>query len=110
LEQLATAREHLANGEAAGAASAVERALYIAIEAATGFRARGTLRGELTRELGKAGLTSTQADVAVLVFDACDLARFTNEASVQLTEVLGSADSLVQELCRAAQTKPRRAQ
>jgi len=110
LEQLATAHAHLAHGEAAAAASAVERALYIAVEAATGFRARGTVRGALARELGKAGLTPAQADIAVQVFDACDLARFTNEASVQLTEVLERADSLVQELCRVAQTKPRRAQ
>jgi hypothetical protein len=102
LEQLQTARSLLASGDSAGAASAVERALYIAIEAATGLRARGIVRGELAHELTHVGLTTPDADTAVAVFDACDMARFTEGASVQLKEILERADSLTQALCRTA--------
>jgi len=107
LEQRQTARSLLASGDSAGAASAVERALYMAIEAATGLRARGIVRGELAHELTKVGLATADAETAVHVFDACDMARFTEGASVQLKEILERADSLTQALCRSALAKPR---
>ena len=105
-EQLQTAHSLLGAGDTAGAASAVERALYIAIEAATGLRARGIVRHELAGALARAGMAASDAETAVSLFDACDAARFTTEASVQLTEILARADSLTNSLSRTAQAKP----
>jgi hypothetical protein len=101
-EQLRTACDLLARGECAAAASAIERALYVAIEAATGLRARGIVRHELTRELVNGGLTQSASELAVRVFDACDSVRFTNQSSAQLDEVLDPAQALVLDLCQQA--------
>ena len=105
LEQFRTARELLADRDPAGAASAIERALHMAIEAATGRRARGIVRNRLAQELIDAGLTPNASELVVLVLDTCDSVRFTNDNPAKLVDLLEQAASLVNDLCRrAAQT------
>lgn len=102
LEQLRAARKLFSSDDAAGAASALERALLMAIEAATGLRARGIIRHELAESLAATGLASNEAGLVVLILDACDTVRFTGGSSSQLLEPLQRAESLVQDLCRRA--------
>jgi hypothetical protein len=102
VQQLRVARELLSHGDAAGAASALERSLHMAIEAATNLRARGIIRNQLLQSLTTAGLTQSEAEQAVVSFDACDAVRFTGGPESQLIEPLARADSFVEELSRRA--------
>ena len=102
LEQIRTAKALLARDDAAGAAGALERALHMAIEAATGLRARGIVRNQLSQALIEAGLAPDASEVAVDIFDACDAVRFTSESSTRLVDILQRAESLVQQLSSQA--------
>src|SRR6185295_8832850 len=58
---LSEARQALARGELGSVVSSAERALYLAIEWATGLRARALLRSELEARLAGAGLNPALA-------------------------------------------------
>ena len=109
LEQIRSAKERLARDDAAGAASSLERALHMAIEAATGLRARGIVRSELSQALIEAGLAPDAAEFTVGVLDTCDAVRFTSESSAGLSDALPRVETLVQDLstraARAARTR-----
>lgn len=102
LEQLRLARELMSNGDAAAAASALERCWVMALTAATNLRPRGIVRHQLMQSLTEAGLTQREAEQAVMTFDACDAVRFTGGPSSQLVEPLARTESFVEELCRRA--------
>jgi hypothetical protein len=102
MEQLSLAKVLLSSGDSAGAASALERALLMAIEAATGLRARGIIRDALVVKLTRVGLTSSDAEKILHALDACDAVRFTGGSSNVLVEPLELADPLVEDLCRRA--------
>ena len=102
LDQLKIARELLATENAAGAASALERAMHMAIETGTGLKARGIGRHELSESLTGAGLSSSEAEQVVSTFDTCDAVRFTGGSPNQLVECLRHAEHLVRELCGRA--------
>ncbi len=99
LEQLQVARGLLANDDAAGAATAIERALLTAIEAATGLKARGIIRDELNGSLIAAGLSASESELTVSALDACDTVRFTGGAPSLLSEQLERVESFVEDLC-----------
>ncbi len=102
LEQIRTAKALLARDDAPGAAGALERALHMAIEAATGLRARGIVRNQLSQALIEAGFLPDASEFAVVIFDACDAVRFTSESSTLLADILPRAESLVQQLSSQA--------
>jgi hypothetical protein len=102
LEQLQVARDLLAHDDAAGAATAIERALLTAIEAGTGIKARGIIRHELGRTLNAAGLSPSESELTVSMLDACDTVRFTGGAKGLLSEPLDQVESFIQDLCRRA--------
>jgi hypothetical protein len=109
LEQLQVARDLLAIDDAAGAATAIERALLTAIEAATGLKARGIIRDELSGSLVAAGLSASESELTVSMLDACDTVRFTGGVKGLLSEPLDQVESFVQDLCRRAAREKARA-
>lgn len=82
LAQLATATR---DGEATKVASAAERALFLAIEQATGVKARGILKAQLARTLVDADVPSEVAEQAAQQLGRCDELRFAGEAVELLT-------------------------
>jgi hypothetical protein len=87
---LAEAAEAASAGDVARAASAVERAVYLAIEGGTGLRARAVLRPDLSGELMRQGVPESVAGSLVALLDECDGARF-----VRATSGRPAADGLV---------------
>jgi len=98
--QMATCRQLLANGNAPAAASALEKALVLAIEAATSIRARGIVRDELASTLTTAGLGQTDADAIVETLNVCDAVRFTGSEPQLLARAIDRAQPLIDSLCR----------
>jgi BatD DUF11 like domain len=77
LGQLATAARA---GDAAGTASAAERALFVAIEKGTKVKGRGVLKTDLAKTLKDAGAPGDAADEAARLLARCDELRFAGEA------------------------------
>ncbi len=108
LEALRSADEAAARDEVATTASAVERALFLGIEASTGLRARALLREDLTRALTETGLTEDVRHRTLALLDACELARFTGKsADRRPPELAREARDCVNELLRARRGKRR---
>ncbi|HXK19965.1 MAG TPA: BatD family protein [Polyangiaceae bacterium] len=82
-------------GDATGSAGPAERALFIAIERATGLKARGVLKAELASALARAEVQSDVAERAARLLDDCDQLRFAGEA----VELLSFAAE-VREICQ----------
>ena len=98
--QMATCRQILASGDAPAAASALEKALVLAIEAATRIRARGIVREELAATLVTAGVGQTDADAIVETLNVCDAVRFTGSEPQLLARAIDRAQPLIDGLCR----------
>ncbi len=81
------ARKLLAKDDAKGAASALERALFLGIELKTGLRGRGMLRPELTAALVRLGTNDTDASEIERLFSALDELRFAS-GSVRAPELV----------------------
>ncbi|HEX6272737.1 MAG TPA: BatD family protein, partial [Polyangiaceae bacterium] len=80
LEALREADEAARAGRSRETAGAVERALFRAIEAGTGLKARAFLRAELDAALGAAGIEKSTVSEALALLDACETLRFTDGA------------------------------
>lgn len=93
---LADARKAKGAGDERAAAAAVERAVVLAIEAASGVKARGILKEELASELAANGLSEPLAARASEMLAACDRARFDPLAAADVK--LADAASLVADL------------
>ena len=91
---LREAQAALERNEAAQAASAVERAVHLAIEAKAELRARGVLRDELAATLEARGISSDSAKEAVLLLDACDALRFTSSETIPPRALVDRASQL----------------
>lgn len=105
--QMATCRQILANGDGPAAASALEKALVLAIEAATSIRARGIGREELASTLTAAGLEQTDANAIVETLNVCDAVRFTGSEPQLLASAIDRAQPLIDSLCRRSPVKGR---
>jgi hypothetical protein len=88
--------------EPAAAASAVERAVHLAIEAKVDLRARGVLRNELAATLEARGISSDSAAEAVALLEACDTLRFTSDDALTPHALIDRASRLVLGLNRAS--------
>jgi len=96
------AAEAAARGsEIAKTAAAVERALFLAIEAGTGIRARALLKDDLKLALGGAGVEAATITQTLELLDACESARFTGKSGeLQPKELVSRARGLLGELSR----------
>ncbi len=102
---IADARRAAGERDAGKTASAIERAIFSAIEAATGRKMRAVLKSELASELSNAGLSSEMAEEVVRMLELCDDLRFTG---AQDTEASDDLVRRAQELTTAvAKTRPR---
>jgi len=99
---LGDARQALAAGTPGAVASAVERALYNAIEWSTGVKARAVLRADLGRELSAVGLPEELAARVVAALDASGQLRFGAGDPARARAVVDDADALVKQLVRRA--------
>jgi hypothetical protein len=101
VDALRAADEAAARDEVATTASAVERALFLGIEACTGLRARALLREDLVRALTKAGLSEDLRARTLSLLDACESARFTGKSGDRRPpELAKQARDCVSELLR----------
>lgn len=97
-QALAQAHAASAGQESQAMMSSLERALYLAIERATGVRARGVLLEELPSKLEQAGLERALGTEAQSVLSLLERARFTPDPSFPHREVLERGDRLVRAL------------
>jgi hypothetical protein len=99
---LSEARQALAGGELGLMLSGAERALYLAIEWATGLRARALLRSELEARLSGAGLSSALAAESAEVLRQCSELRLAGSSldKSAAAALLGRAESLVKKLLK----------
>lgn len=102
-QALGEARAAARDDDAGRAASAVERAVVIGVEAATGVKARGVLRSDLAGTLEQRGLDAAAASEIATLLDACDAVRFTGAGptAAALTERAGG---IVKRLLRERRT------
>jgi hypothetical protein len=96
---LGDARQALAAAELQGVASAVERAIYNAIEWATGLKARAVLRADLERTLITGGLPPELAARSVELLDASARLRFGGEGE-RAGSLIADVEALVKRLVR----------
>jgi len=107
-EALRAAEQAAARDEVATTAAAVERALFLAIEAATGLRGRALLRDELGRALAEAGLPEQTCRRTLELLDSCESARFTGKsAELPPPKLLDAARERVAELLRHRRSRRR---
>jgi len=100
-ESLRAADSAARGSEIAKTAAAIERALFLAIEAGTGIRARALLKSDLKAALANAGVSEDTTARALTLLDACESARFTGKAGEHPPkELVTQARRLVSELAR----------
>ncbi|MBM4375348.1 MAG: BatD family protein [Deltaproteobacteria bacterium] len=96
-----SARDELrAKEDPAAIAASAERAIHLALEAATGLRSRGVLVAELARELSARGLDAQLASRAQASLEALEAVRFLpvsapGDAARLRADVLGLIDELL---------------
>jgi hypothetical protein len=105
---LGDAREALAAAELRGVASSAERAVYNAVEWATGLKARALLRSDLARELTQAGLPPALGTRVGELLDACNQLRRGAADRAGAEALLGDVEALVKQLVRRAPTSVKR--
>jgi hypothetical protein len=103
---LAEARRALADNDATRAAVATERALFSAVEAATGVKARGVLRDALGPRLVEAGLDESTAAKVTELLGGCEAARFTGADSTDFGDrQVDEASAIVKSLARLGKSR-----
>jgi hypothetical protein len=105
-EQLQAARAALST-DGAKAASALERALYLALETQFGIRARGLLRAQLEALLTQNGVSIELSTELLGCLDTCDGARFAQNSAATLQNLVVRVERLVAAL--GSQSKPNKA-
>ncbi|MFO0757300.1 MAG: BatD family protein [Byssovorax sp.] len=96
---LREAGEAEARGDVKGMAAAVERALHLGIEGATGLKSRGVLLQDLPAELIEHDLPEEMASAIGEALAACESVRF-DPAGEAARDLLSRARSLVNDLIR----------
>ncbi len=97
---LAEARHAQKDGDPATTATRVESALFLALEHATGIRARAVLKSELASELSARGLGEGLVARTEKLLAACDDARFSDKSAE--SELYAESRKLINELLRRA--------
>lgn len=97
--ELELARTHGKSAELLSTAAAVERAVHLAVEGATGLKARGVLRSDLARELTARGLAQATAEEVVSLLETTETARFVQgPAQGEAAELLARTETLLATL------------
>lgn len=102
------AQRALADASAAAAkkdvpltAAAAERAIFAAIESATGLKARAVLRGDLEAELVSRDILADTAREVIGLLERCEQVRFTGDTSAATAdEIVDRSSKLVRTLAR----------
>jgi hypothetical protein len=98
---LAEARRAEAKGDAKALAAALERAVHLSIEGATGLKSRGVMAADLAAELAERGVPAELAEAAVEALAACETVRFDPSPSDRTTQDLSArVRALVADLGR----------
>lgn len=103
--ELDAARKLYSADDLSGATASLERAVFLAIEDATGLKARGVLRNQLADQLEGAGLDVTLARDLVQLLEALEAWRFTRQGEVG--QLLDTASKLVSQLRASGRTGAR---
>ena len=103
---LGDAKKALAASELGAVASSSERAIYKAIEWATGLRARAVLRSELERTLERANLPRDVARRSAELLDRCGQLRFGVQEGTDAHALLREVEALVKQLVRRPPARP----
>lgn len=99
--ELDAAKQAALAADLAGTSAAVERAVHLAIEAATGIKARGFLRSELSAALVAHGVAEATAEETVTLLQRAETARFALAAGAdEAQELHASAERVVAGLKR----------
>jgi hypothetical protein len=89
----------LAKTDIPGSVSAVERAVFLAIELKLGLKARAILKAELASALTERGLPSARAQALAGILEDCDALRFVGaESGVDPAELAQRAAKYAAEL------------
>jgi hypothetical protein len=91
-QALDQARAAMKRNDAGAVTSALDRALHVAIEAATGVRARGILIEDLPAALEAAGLSKDLSIEVAGVLSAVELSRFTPQSTDPLAVLVACAE------------------
>jgi hypothetical protein len=102
---LAAAEDEVKKGNALAAIAAMERALFLALEAACGVKGRAVLRAQLVHVLRQAGLAAELADTVHMLLSRFEDARFGQQSGEAAGELLRATKQCVKALAR----KPRAA-
>jgi len=95
-------------GEGKKAIANAEKALFHALEGATGLKGRGLLRDELTREMRGVGLDEATVTALIELLKACETARFTGEGEPgTAADIIGQAKSSLALLTRLRKSRKR---
>jgi hypothetical protein len=86
--------------DAALAAGSSERAVLLAIEGATGLKARGVLRSDLAAELRQRGVSEGLAAEIVALFDRCEDVRFSGPSLEVTSLTVETAERVVHAFTR----------
>ncbi len=98
-EALNQASEAARAGRQGDAMTGLERAVFLAIEARTGLRARAVLTRELAAALIERGVAEGVAERVVTLLEQCETARFTGSGtSVETDALVTEARKLVTDL------------
>jgi hypothetical protein len=101
IAELEAARDKAQAGDLGATSAACERALHLALEGATGLKGRGVLRSELGSLLVERGLSQKNADEAVSLLEAFELARFADsQAENEASSLFLRCEVLVSSLVR----------
>lgn len=99
---LAEARAARAAGDARGAAAAIDRAMYVSIEAATGLKARALMLDEVPDALTARGVDDALAARVREVLGGTEAVRFLPDEAPPLDRLIDEARAIGRELRRAA--------
>jgi hypothetical protein len=87
--------EHAIKTDPSLAAACAERAVVLAIESATGLRARGVLRNDLPAELGARGVRAELSGEIVSLLDRCESVRFSSASAETASDAVAAAAPIV---------------
>lgn len=107
-QALHSAEKALQRGQDQEAIASAERALFHAIEGATGLKGRGLLRHELAQKLEEAAVDTAMARELTELLAACESARFTGEAkSDAAVEIVAKTRHSLAGLTRFSRSRKR---
>jgi len=114
-DSLSLAQRALVNAETAleqrngnEAIASAEKALFLAIEGATGLKGRGLLRHELEPKLGEAAIAPASATELTELLQTCETARFTGEVELAAaTEIVANTRRQLADLTRFGRSRKR---